>query len=43
METAQYEWGYFTEFCASTRIHLKGFSMSNKDKLDHVVGEYWKD
>ena len=44
METAQYEWGYFTEFCASIPEYiLRAFSMSNKDKLDHVVGEYWKD
>ena len=42
METAQYEWGYFTEFCASIPEYiLKAFSISKKDKLDHAMGEYW--
>ena len=41
----------FKEFCVSVseiasatpEYILRAFSMSNKDKLDHVVGEYWKD
>ena len=42
VESVQYQWDYFTEFCASIPEYiLKAFSISKKDKLDHAMGEYW--
>ena len=42
IETVKYEWNYFKEFCSGCVEHiLRGFSISNKDNLDRLVGEYY--
>lgn len=44
IETVKYEWDYLKEFCTGeVEYFLRAFSISNKDKLDRAVGEYWSE